>query len=253
MGGVIAYKSVNYVVRQGNKINALNQQIVILEDKMALMEQQSKNEQQYSYHINDTLRILLLGNSITRHRYNADLEWYSDWGMAASKPEKDYKHQLQKMVEAVGYKCKVENIRFSTWERNLDINIVLENDSIINCSDIIVVRIGENVIDTEHFEEATDELMSYLTSKNKQLIVTGCFWVSLEKESVLVKAARKYNATFVSLDWIAERYDVYPQIGDTIYNIHNEPYIVTKDFIRLHPNDLGMKMIATEIFNHIQL
>ena len=45
-----------------------------------------------------SLKVLCLGNSITRHEYKADIEWFSEWGMAASKEENDYCHQLQKLL-----------------------------------------------------------------------------------------------------------------------------------------------------------
>ena len=42
-----------------------------------------------------TKRILVVGNSITRHGPNAEIGWGNrDWGMAASAPEKDFVHLL---------------------------------------------------------------------------------------------------------------------------------------------------------------
>ena len=42
-------------------------------------------------------------------------------------------------------------------------------------------------------------------------------------------------------------------VGDTIYNINNQPYTIKTDFIITHPNDEGMRMIADAIFNNICL
>ena len=44
------------------------------------------------------LKVLCLGNSITRHEYAPSIEWFSAWGMAASKEENDYCHQLERML-----------------------------------------------------------------------------------------------------------------------------------------------------------
>ena len=53
---------------------------------------------QQPHNVNDPLQVLCLGNSITKHPIKEDIEWFSDWGMAASNIEYDYCHQLEKML-----------------------------------------------------------------------------------------------------------------------------------------------------------
>ena len=249
-GGVICYKLVNYAKLERAMIY---EKIYYMEDIIAAQNEELNSLRLAQPNRKDTLRVVCLGNSITYHPYKEDIEWYSEWGMAASRKENDYVHHLETMIEVSGVVCEMRGFNIAEWELNLDINAVCKYDSIINTADVVVVRIGENVSKVNQFEKSVEELVAYLAKEDKQLIVTGCFWESTRKESALIKAAREHGATFVSIDWIGKRYTVYPNVGDTLYDTNGEPYIMTKDFIREHPNDKGMEMIANEIYQHIKL
>jgi len=45
---------------------------------------------------NAKIKILIVGNSITRHGVLPSIGWYHDFGMAASAEENDYVHLLMK-------------------------------------------------------------------------------------------------------------------------------------------------------------
>ncbi len=67
-------------------------------------------------------------------------------------------------------------------------------------------------------------------------------------------AAYNNDLTYIPLYWIMELYpDTYPHVGDTLYNTKGEPYTINKSFICTHPNDIGMRMIADTLFNHLSL
>ena len=194
------------------------------------------------------LRVLCLGNSITRHEYKADIEWFSEWGMAASKEENDYCHQLEKMLSQNRPGTVVTPLNIAYWERNLNCNIDSLIGTHVTDKDVIVIRLGENVQDKEAFKSGILRLVEYCKRKADKVVITGCFWKDEEKERAIINAAHMHGLTFIPIDWIDRLYNSRPKVGDTLYDIHGKPYTVTKDFIIAHPDDEGMKKIAEAIY-----
>ena len=196
-------------------------------------------------------RVLCLGNSITRHAEKHDIEWFSDWGMAASKEENDYCHQLQSMLRQYNDSSTVTPLNIAYWEQNLTCDI----DSLIGAQcmnkDLIIIRLGENVHNKELFAMKILDLVNACRKYTPDIIITGCFWADADKEKALMNAADRNGLKYVPLAWISEQQGVYPKIGDTLYSTLNKPYKVKQDFIITHPNDKGMKIIARQIFEAI--
>lgn len=197
------------------------------------------------------LSVLCLGNSITKHAYKEDIEWYSDWGMAASKEEYDYCHQLEKLMGRKYPGTVVTPMNIADWERDLDMDLDQLLDKACEGKDIIVIRLGENVQDKEAFQYGIQKLVSYCKSKVKQVYITGCFWKDDEKEAAIKAAATAYDIPYISLEGIDQPGVTRPQVGDILYDVNGKPYSITKDFIIAHPNDKGMKMIARQIMSTI--
>lgn len=198
------------------------------------------------------LKVVCLGNSITRHGYLPDVEWYSDWGMAASKPENDYCHVLERELQAYNKHTCVHPLNIYAFEKNPKCNI----DSLIGktCAeaDIIILRICENVSDTDAFEQNISRLIEYCTNITPHVIVSGAFWPHEKKERILVSAAERHALEFVPLSWITYQSDVYPKKGDILYDVNGKQYPITKEFIITHPNDKGMRLIAHSLMRAIK-
>ncbi|MDE6489950.1 MAG: alpha-glycosidase, partial [Muribaculaceae bacterium] len=137
------------------------------------------------------------------------------------------------------------------WERNLSADI----DSLIGADccdkDVIVIRLGENVQDTDAFADGISRLVKYCKGKAPKVVMTGCFWKDDRKERAIIDAARANEVPFVAIDWIDRLYDSRPHVGDTLYNTDGQPYTVTKEFIIAHPDDKGMDKIAEAIYGLI--
>ncbi|MBQ4533191.1 MAG: SGNH/GDSL hydrolase family protein [Alistipes sp.] len=198
------------------------------------------------------LKVVCLGNSITHHGYLPDVEWYSDWGMAASKPENDYCHVLERELQTFNKHTRVHPQNIYPFERNPYCDI----DSLIGktCAeaDIIILRICENVSDIDAFKKNFPRLVEYCLGITPHVIVSGAFWPHEKKERILVSAAERHALEFVPLSWITYQSDVYPKKGDILYDIDGKQYPITKEFIITHPNDKGMRSIATALLRAIK-
>lgn len=197
--------------------------------------------------------VLCIGNSITRHSPYRKINWYSDHGMAASSPEDDYCHRLEGKLKELNRNSTVTGINVSHWERDFNI----DKDSLLQeyCTgkDIIIVRLGENVTDTEHFKEALSQLIVYCKKYTDKIVLTGQYWTNEKKESAIISNARIHNIRYVPLDWIYELYreECSPRVGDIIQDVEGNDYRIEGDFLLSHPNDNGMELIAHTIYNSL--
>ena len=199
--------------------------------------------------------VLCIGNSITLHQPLGDINWYSCHGMAASKPENDYCHILEKMMRQHNPTTTVTPVSLVPWERDfsIDIDSLLKEDC--EGKDIIVIRIGENVVeqDIPEFAGALSKLVEYCQQYTKNIVVTGQYWPERQKELAVVQVVRDYSLVYVPLYWIWNLYEGECSLkeGDTLYNTEGQPYQVEGEDILTHPNDKGMELIARSIYNSL--
>lgn len=204
--------------------------------------------------------VLFLGNSITHHAPSstipgADPFWEGDWGMCASRKDSDYVRRIEARLLTHNLQTTVEEKNIAVYERNFDCNLDSLIGDICKGKDLIVLKIGENVIDDEGYYAAFKRLTEYCLQYTDNVIVAGAYWKAAKKEEAMVRVAREKNLKYVPLYWIYELYkdEVMFHVGDTIYNTKGKPYPIKTDFIITHPNDKGMRMIADEIFKNIEL
>ena len=111
-----------------------------------------------NFECTEPLTIVCLGNSITRHPYLPDVEWYGDW---------EWRHQGQRMIIVMFCrKNSSESEEIPCTIVPFEMNPYCDLDSLMNIcmgggytnkADLIVVRIGENVTDIDAFEKKYSE------------------------------------------------------------------------------------------------
>lgn len=196
--------------------------------------------------------VLCIGNSITLHPPFDDVNWNSNCGMAASRPDCDYCHVLEKMMRKHNVKTSVTAINIAMWERDLsiDVNTLLSSKCI--GKDIIIIRLGENVLPSNFdiFDKALSRLIEYCMQYTKKILITGLYWPNMKIELAIVKNAMRYNLKYIPLFWIWNLYreECSPKEGDLILDVAGNVYPIKGDFILTHPNDNGMKLIANSIY-----
>ena len=184
------------------------------------------------------LRILILGNSITRHGPKADIGWSGDWGMAASAPEKDYVHRLYQKLTDSGREVYMRIRQSAYWERNFreaDCLSLFANDRDFD-ADLIIFRLGDNIIeeDAPYFEDALCAFMAYLGAKPGKIVFSTCWWDRPDLDEPIRRIAKQMQcpcAETLCTDPSMKAYGKFEHSG-----------------VAAHPGDSGMEMIAEKIF-----
>ena len=189
------------------------------------------------------LRVMFLGNSITRHGPKPEIGWNHCHGMAASAKEKDYVHILMKKTEE-----KISDAAFcicqaAEWERRYREGAqtypLFQNARDFS-ADVIVMRLIENCptsdFDSAVFQKELWNFLSFLnpTGKAKIVLTTG-FWKHPGDSAI--RALAKEKALPLT------------ELGDLGADPNMKAIgLFAHKGVANHPGDLGMEAIANRIF-----
>jgi len=183
-----------------------------------------------------SVRVLVLGNSITRHGPNEEIGWPNDWGMAASAPEKDYVHRLYRKLTEAGMDVYMRIRQASVWEMHghewTDLSAYAEERDF--GADVIVFRLGENVVrgQIEGFGARTEALLSYLNTRGAHVILAPCFWPCEAVDAQTREVARSCGYTLTELCQLSSD-ERTMALG-----------LFEHSGVAMHPGDYGMDCIA---------
>ena len=192
------------------------------------------------------LKILFVGNSITKHGYLAEIGWLCDWGMAASCEEKDYVHLVVNELRKSG-PVDYSIAQISKWEtdyQNTDTILPSYFQSAIDfAADIVVIRIGENmhkIEDEKVCKENFAKMIKYFCKNpNAKVIVTNLFWNKVVLNRIIKEIANENNYIFCDISDL-EKDEKTMAIG-----------LFEHEGVAVHPGDYGMKCIAERILDSI--
>ncbi|MBE5740187.1 MAG: SGNH/GDSL hydrolase family protein [Clostridiales bacterium] len=191
---------------------------------------------------NAKTRILIVGNSITRHGPCAEIGWNNDWGMAASAPEKDYVHRLYAKLTENGKEVYMRIRQCSFWERNHfkeDILTYYEEEKEFQ-ADVVIFRLGENVTveDKQSLKDALEKFIAYICPKSGKTVYTTCFWKNPIVDEAIKEVAEERGE--VCIDGCFSKDEKNMALG-----------LFAHSGVSMHPSDDGMEEIAKAIFQEL--
>ena len=209
-------------------------------------------------------KVLFLGNSITKHPI-VDY-WWGVWGMAASRKENDYVHKVMAALREDVPGSKFAAINIASWERdfNYDLSTLFANSILDDLeeesdepvldenTDLIVIRVGENTLDNNRFEEALGALVDYVSeiAPDARIVITNQFWPNYVRDIACYNVAVSKGATFVSINQFGNA-TYQERIGNYVYGDDGNLHMINHVGVAGHPSDLGMQAIANAILNSL--
>ncbi len=190
------------------------------------------------------MKLLILGNSLTRHAPAPQIGWFGDWGMAASTQERDFVHRLCAKLEEAGVTVDLRFGNVADFERNpAETDHAYFEDDFAFAPDVVVLRICENTPADKYaeFASAYETLIRrFRTNSNCTVFAVGPFWENGTMETRLKEASDKGGAVWLSLS-----------------SLHGDPSCqAIGQFehagVASHPSDRGMEAIADIILSGIK-
>ena len=200
-------------------------------------------------------KYLAIGNSITWHGIKDDIDWYSPWGMAASRESNDYAHRIASYLR--GYKSGLEmtSVNFAAWETSTARASQLSylDSYLASQPDLITIQLGENASDITTIEKDYKDLVMYIKSRcpSAFIVMIGMVFPSSQKDDAKKAVCTDLNVPFVDLTAFSSATAFRSSIGATIYKPDGTPYQVTHAGVAGHPSDEGMRVIAQETLKAI--
>ncbi|MEJ0000611.1 MAG: SGNH/GDSL hydrolase family protein [Verrucomicrobiota bacterium] len=187
-------------------------------------------------------KMVVVGDSITKHGPTPSINWSGNWGMAASSEEQDYVHLIQARLAAAQQGKAPQLMVVGGGGGKLGDKVGLLPGVTAFGADLGIVQMGENDnqdITADGFQKAYERIIQAILAGNPKARVF-CFGVwtppngSATKDAFIQAACRDTGATFVSL----EEANADPQ------NRAGAEHRFTHPGVNWHPGDKGMQAYA---------
>ena len=191
-------------------------------------------------------KMLVLGNSITKHSPAEGLGWTGNWGMAASSEDKDYVHLLYAKLCASQTE-KPELIMCALGGGTIAGKLAANLPAITaHAADLVIIQLGENdrTLTREGFEQPYEKLIGAVKKANPAARVYCCStWQAEEQRDDMIRnACLRQGAIFVNI--AAVKADPTASAGSEKRFTHAG--------VNWHPGDKGMQGYADALWKAMQ-
>lgn len=215
------------------------------EQNTVCAERQMRGNPRIEYCGDSGIKVLIVGNSITRHSPAPEIGWENDCGMAASAAEKDYVHVLfTKLNEHRPHRFLV--LQAADFERSFEYEQSLRGEMELvkaYSPDIIVGRLSENVFAKDcaggAWQNVYGQLLSDCGREETRYILTTAFWRSEEVDGQTRALASERGWKLVELGDLGD--DPAMLAGDKFWH----------SGVAVHPGDEGMHAIADRLYKAV--
>ncbi len=194
---------------------------------------------------NYSLKVAVLGNSITQHGPLPDNGWFGNWGMAASAKEKDFVHLLEAELKNISPNIELKFLNIADFEKNYK-NYKVNTDEITAirefAPDLLLLRIGDNLpdlqLDPPEFHKSLQGLIDFVANGRQEMkvILTNSFWTNPYRDYALESFIGTKPYHFADLKGL------YAVSSNTSVDFFKDINIAR------HPSDLGMAAIKERIW-----
>ncbi|NLG36510.1 MAG: SGNH/GDSL hydrolase family protein [Clostridiales bacterium] len=189
----------------------------------------------------DWSRVLFLGNSITVHPPAPKLEWYGNWGMAASCEDNDYVHILMRAIRERHPGAQHRALNIADFEREFwEYDMARLAEARAYDADLTIVRIGENVNAEEaaahDFEQFYRRMLDFIVPAGSAALCVGSFWDG-PVNALMEAAAAGFGCGYINIGYLG-RDDANKATG-----------LFAHEGVASHPGDRGMEAIARLIWD----
>lgn len=193
-------------------------------------------------HDGSGIRILFVGNSITRHAPKPEIGWFGDCGMAATDIEHDYVHVFMNKVWEIDPNAGYCMAQVADVERQYDNQDVLQlyDNAVDFEADIVIMFFGANVPkekcdpDPEQvaiFADTYRKMRDMFRNGYATIFHVEGFYIRPVIDEAKKKVAMECGDTFICLGDIRTRADTHGMFN--------------------HPNDKGMEEIAERLWEYV--
>jgi hypothetical protein len=207
--------------------------------------------------ITDSLRVLVIGNSITSHPPLPNDGWYHNWGMAASAEDKDFVHVLFNQINthaAVNGKGRLRYENIAVFERDfylfdsVRLNQHFKKHREYN-PHLVIFRWGDNVSDSlalvHSFKSKFSQLIKYFKQNDKLVpcfIITSSWYANPVVNQQMLDVSKENKTHYIDLGGMRDLPGLTAEENGLFLN----------GGVASHPSDRGMQAIASSIYEGLQ-